>query len=94
MADNEATCRYCGAPILWQKTEKGKNIPLDPDAVTVEQNRDAKFMLEEGDDVAIFIPAAERIGKLYTVHFDTCTDPAQQARKIESDEAWRKSQAK
>lgn len=25
------TCRSCGAPILWAKTERGKMMPVDPD---------------------------------------------------------------
>lgn len=29
-----ATCRSCGAQIVWFKTDKGKNIPID--AHTVE----------------------------------------------------------
>jgi len=28
-----ATCRSCGAPILWSRTENNKPIPLDPEPV-------------------------------------------------------------
>jgi hypothetical protein len=30
---DRGTCRSCGAPILWVKTEAGKAIPLDPDPI-------------------------------------------------------------
>lgn len=28
--DNDATCGYCGDPILWCVTAKGKKMPVDP----------------------------------------------------------------
>lgn len=29
---NQGYCRSCGALVLWMKTEKGKNMPVDYDA--------------------------------------------------------------
>lgn len=29
-----ATCRGCGAEIVWLKTQKGKNMPVDAETVT------------------------------------------------------------
>lgn len=31
---SEETCRSCGAPITWVKTESGKWMPLDPDGTS------------------------------------------------------------
>jgi hypothetical protein len=28
-----STCKHCGRPIVWAKTERGKNRPVDPDPV-------------------------------------------------------------
>jgi hypothetical protein len=95
MADNEGECFNCGAVVLWAKTEKGKNIPLDPDQVPAD-SRNAKFQLEEEDDesVAVFVPKGERVGMLYATHFDTCTDPEQVERRKESARQWRAEQAR
>lgn len=29
-------CRSCGAPIVWIKTQLGKNMPVDPDDIGPE----------------------------------------------------------
>ena len=26
-------CRFCGAPVIWVQTDKGKTMPIDPDPV-------------------------------------------------------------
>lgn len=38
---NKATCRGCGAPIVWIKTPAGKAMPCDP--APVYQNRTYKI---------------------------------------------------
>lgn len=66
----------CGAPMRWEKTVRGKPIPLDPEPVP-----DAHlFIREDGlvaDDRAH--PAPE--GALrYTTHFATCPDAKKHRR--------------
>lgn len=41
-------CRKCGAYIEWVKTEKGKDMPIDPAEVTI--------ITEEGKTIRGFIP--------------------------------------
>ena len=53
-----ARCRSCDAKIVWLKTKKGKNMPVDWD-------EDAQVDAEAG---RIF----DRKG--HTSHFDTCPD--------------------
>ena len=31
-------CKSCGASIVWIKTQKGKNMPCDADAVEYQEN--------------------------------------------------------
>lgn len=31
----ESKCKGCGQPIVWVKTSKGKNMPVDPEEVTI-----------------------------------------------------------
>ena len=33
------TCKGCGLEILWAKTERGANVPLDPHPVQIVQDR-------------------------------------------------------
>ena len=94
MASNEGTCRNCGAPILWFKTEKQKNIPVDPEPVTPEENKDAKFVLDDEEPGVVFwVPQSERVGKLYVTHFDTCQHPDAIQRREENEKAWAAKQA-
>lgn len=58
------TCKACRRPVLWAKTQAGKNIPLD-----VQQVGGGNIALRNG--VAVIVdthPAIER----YVAHFKTC----------------------
>jgi len=73
----EAYCRNCGARIVWMKTEKGKNIPLDPGWIRRISDGEALGMTlyvasteEEGVAVVSAGPY-ERAGG-YTCHIATC----------------------
>lgn len=39
---NKATCRGCGAPIVWIKTPAGKAMPCDPAPVYYKATPDGK----------------------------------------------------
>lgn len=64
-----ATCRSCGAQILWANTPKGKAIPLD--AVQVPHKGNVRVNGRRGRRVAIFVEAGQ--GN-YQAHFATCPD--------------------
>lgn len=77
-----ATCRSCGAEILWAKTTAGKNIPLD-----VESRPDGNVVLSRG--VGGFLarvlgsgPEADSLAgePHYVSHFATCKDADQHRR--------------
>jgi len=66
-----AECGTCGAPMRWERTVRGKPIPLDPQPVpgahlfiTVPSGRVADDRSQEAH------PGAER----FTTHFATCPD--------------------
>ena len=70
-----ACCKSCGAPLDWQRLERGgKPIPLDP-----EPRADGNLYLDGGlvRHVDLFTP---RNVTRYVTHFATCPDAA----------AWRK----
>lgn len=38
---SDGNCRACGKPVVWRVTAKnGKNVPFDPEAITLGQQRD------------------------------------------------------
>lgn len=73
-----ATCRSCGAQILWAKTESGRLIPLDPErradgnlAMTGRQVRSTRQQL---------VPEVRyvRAGSgSHVTHFATCPNAAE-----------------
>ncbi|QOV99541.1 hypothetical protein [Rhodococcus pyridinivorans] len=72
-------CRSCRAAIVWVKTRRGKNLPLDPEP-TQDGNVLVHFPLRSGpvadvlkDDGHLAAMRAQRV-PLYTSHFKTCPD--------------------
>lgn len=75
MSGGPQRCRYCGAPIIWCLTTKGRRMPLDAVAT-----RDGTVHLDPTTGrcqvVGIGSPEQQR----YTSHFVTCPT-AGKARK-------------
>ncbi len=63
-----ATCRSCGAAIVWAVTENGKRMPLDA--------KPEKRLVREGRQE----PPLVRVVDTYTSHFTSCPN-ADQHRK-------------
>ena len=65
-----ARCRSCDAPIVWTRTERGKNMPVDADPTVAPRG----FRLEEhGDDVlAKFVAKPDQGERVHVAHWSTC----------------------
>ena len=44
------TCSSCGAPVVWQATDKGQRMPLDPTVLYVAQP--LTFLLPQGPTIS------------------------------------------
>lgn len=82
------TCRSCKADIVWTRTPKGKNMPIDSTPVP-----DGDWMLEEGEDGKPNAVHASNIhGALegdmarYQSHFKSCPNAAQHSEGKEQHE--------
>ena len=65
-AVQDGLCRSCRAPILWCKTAKGKNFPLDVD----QEHFGLRFLIDN-DGYAHHVPAGcQDLG--HRSHFATC----------------------
>lgn len=76
-----ASCRSCGAPIVFAVTERGKRIPID--AEPVENGNIALDRLQEPPRAYVLKTATAREmveGNLYVLHFSTCPNAAQHRR--------------
>lgn len=62
-----ASCRSCGAPIVWAVTRKGKRMPLDAEPV-------------DGGNVVIVEPARGSVPPVAEVREPALTDPSGLAR--------------
>lgn len=88
-------CKFCGAPIVWLKTQNGRAMPCDADAVKYQENYNGKDVIVLSDGKVIkatvvnpngggLAPIVD--GEGYISHFATCThaDEARQPRRTES----------
>lgn len=75
------TCKSCGASIVWIKTQKGKNMPCDADAVEYQENYKGKstIVTEDGRVLKASIITSSGggltpiiDGKGYIPHWATC----------------------
>lgn len=72
---NRATCRGCGAPIVWIKTPAGKSMPCDPSPVYYKADPDGKdrIVTTRGEVIACTItPGADATDAGYRPHWATC----------------------
>jgi hypothetical protein len=58
---NISECRECSAPIVWMITSKGKNIPVNIDSVSDDDQQEA----EAGEKI-LFVYGT------HTCHFNDC----------------------
>ena len=80
-----ATCRSCGAPILWVRTERDKRMPLDAAPVPATAQRGTFVLRDKGSaegPLAIAATPAQLPGEVYYVsHFSTCPQAAEHRRQ-------------
>ena len=70
-AVQDGVCRSCKAPIIWCKTAKGRNMPLDN-----EQSRHGLRFIVDNDGYAHHVPdGVQDLG--YRSHHATCPNAAQ-----------------
>ena len=72
---NRATCRGCGASIVWIKTPAGKSMPCDPALLYYKEVPGAKdkVVTTRGEVVSCeIVTAAEADGAGYAPHWSTC----------------------
>lgn len=62
-------CRSCGAAIIWARTQKGKAIPVDPEAVNPPATGNILLVANNGTLMAKVGPPAPGLRK---AHFVTC----------------------
>lgn len=71
---DKATCRSCGAEILWAVTEKGRRIPLDAKAEKRFVSAPCDANAPDADQVHV------RVEDTYVSHFATCPQADQHRR--------------
>lgn len=84
-------CKSCGAPIVWIKTQNGKNMPCDADAVEYQENYKGKSTVVTEDGRVLKATIIDRTGggllspvidgKGYIPHWATCPHAAQHKRR-------------
>lgn len=83
-----SNCRSCGAPIDWQKTAKGKNIPMNPTFLNYRDYKPGMFITTaEGDTYKIDGRKIEANPEHYkdlkgrVSHWSTCPNSADHKKK-------------
>lgn len=75
-----ATCKACGAEIIWKKTVEGKNMPLD-----AKPRKMAVLEAAFAHGVEIKAEPCVKIVDAYTTHWETCPE-ADRFRRSKGDQ--------
>lgn len=70
-----ATCKKCGANIIWIKTKKGKSMPCDSVLITYQANKAGKdtIVTPNGETIRCRLTFnGEATGMGYISHWSTC----------------------
>jgi hypothetical protein len=76
-----ATCKGCGAPILWAHTSTGATVPLDPRPVVFRVERFTAA--PDGALTELHVSATSRgelVERCFVSHFSTCSKAAEFSR--------------
>lgn len=80
-----STCRSCGAKIKWIKTAAGKNMPVDPEPVSLDDAEDGWTLINEQGEAIRVEPNAYTQDNVeqdwYISHFATCPNADQHRSK-------------
>lgn len=70
-----SVCRSCNQPIDWVRTEKGKNMPVDPDYVEWNEAKEGDILVTESGKV-LTVRKAQNFPNLKgrISHFATCPE--------------------
>ena len=71
-----ATCRSCGAEIIFAETEKGHRMPIDAQAV-LDGTGNVKLVQRGGTLMAVVVNVGQGT---HVSHFKTCPQAAQHRR--------------
>lgn len=78
-------CKSCGAPIIWIKTQGGKQMPADPEQVTYWARKGApgKVITPNGEVVSCDFEGdmQDATGVGYVSHFATCPNAGTHRRR-------------
>jgi hypothetical protein len=83
-----ATCRGCGAAIIWIRTPGGKSIPCDPEQVLYRSKKGGsiKIVTPNGEVISAELESnsndADGIG--YVSHFATCPEAGRFRKRKEA----------
>lgn len=69
-----AVCRACGAKIIWIKTRKGKNFPLNAMPVEFSVDKGSETVVEADGNIIkdVLIHGEDPLGTGYIPHWATC----------------------
>ncbi len=81
-SEKHSKCNKCKAEIIWMKTERGKNIPVNPRKVSFRQL--FKQSMKLLNRLGAIQRKAEFEGFGWEIHFDTCTGEPVHKEKTET----------
>ncbi|MEW5800128.1 MAG: hypothetical protein AB1728_14105 [Bacteroidota bacterium] len=81
-SSKHSLCNKCKSEIIWMKTERGKNIPVNPRKVSLKRLFEQPLQLI--DRHGRMVRRASFDGYGWEVHYSTCTGPTYETQQNHS----------